>query len=79
MEERNPATIEVPLDTIASTPFPKLVLAGKGRQAFEILCEVLALRVRAERVVVEGIGHGVRYPGVTQRLADFLAPVTCDW
>ena len=76
VEERNPATIEVPLAILAAAPFPKLVLSGKEHQAFEILCDVLALRIQAERAVVEGAGHGVRHPSVTQQLAAFLASVT---
>jgi pimeloyl-ACP methyl ester carboxylesterase len=76
MQEQDPASIDVPLGALAAGRFPKLVLSGEENDVFEVVCDALAQRLGGERVVVKGAGHGVRHPGVTERLATFLAAST---
>jgi pimeloyl-ACP methyl ester carboxylesterase len=72
MAERNPARIVAPLEELRAAQFPKLVLSGESDASVEILCDTLAQRIGAQRVVVPGAHHGVRHPGVTAALATFL-------
>jgi len=69
MAERPPWEADVPLDVLARAEFPKLVISGGHSPAFETLCDVLAERMGAERVVIAGRGHtipatGAPYNGV---------------
>ena len=69
MAERPPWEADVPLDVLARAQFPKLVISGGHPPAFETLCDVLAERMGAERVVIAGRGHtipatGAPYNGV---------------
>ena len=73
MAERPPWEAQVPLDELASTPFPKLVVSGAHEPAFEAVCDVLQARLRAERAVLPGAGHNIpRAPGYVELLGDFL-------
>ena len=73
MVERSPAEAEIPLDELAATPFPKLVVSGAHHPAFDALCDVLEERLGAERAVIRGAGHSIpRAPGYTERLLEFL-------
>jgi pimeloyl-ACP methyl ester carboxylesterase len=73
MVERGPWEAEIPLDALAAADFPKLVVSGNHSAAFDGICDVLAERLTAERVVLEGFGHTVqRHPEFNARLADFV-------
>jgi pimeloyl-ACP methyl ester carboxylesterase len=73
MVERGPWEAEIPLDALAATEFPKLVVSGNHHAAFDAICDVLERGLPAERVVLGGFGHTVqRHPGFNARLADFV-------
>lgn len=73
MLERPPWEAEIPLRALRGAPFPKLVVSGEHAEAFEVVCDVLARRMRAERAVLPGAGHSIpRAPGGAELLADFL-------
>jgi pimeloyl-ACP methyl ester carboxylesterase len=74
MEERPPWEAEVPLDALAATPFPKLVISGGHSPAFEAVCDTLTERLDARRAVIEGRGHTVPSTGApyNERLGAFL-------
>jgi pimeloyl-ACP methyl ester carboxylesterase len=63
MVERYPWTAEIPLDALAATSFPKLVVSGGHSEAFDAVCDVLERRLGAERVVLTGAGHSVQRLG----------------
>ena len=71
MVERGPWTAEPPLDELAETAFPKLVVSGAHSPAFDAVCDVLEAKLRAERVVLPGAGHSV--PRLGQPFNDVLA------
>jgi pimeloyl-ACP methyl ester carboxylesterase len=73
MAERGPWEAQIPLDDLAATSFPKLVLSGAHHPAFDAVCDVLEERLGAQRAVLPGAGHGVtRAPGYAERIAAFL-------
>jgi pimeloyl-ACP methyl ester carboxylesterase len=74
MVERHPWDAEIPLDALAATPFPKLVVSGAHSEPFDIVCDVLEQRLGAERVVLPGAGHAVQRLGepFNAVLADFV-------
>jgi len=74
MVERSPAEAVIPLDELARTPFPKLVVSGGHSPAFEALCDVLEQRLGAERAVLPGAGHSVQRLGepFNELLSDFV-------
>ncbi|WP_051341869.1 alpha/beta fold hydrolase [Pseudonocardia spinosispora] len=53
----------VPLDELASAPFPKLVVTGGGTAGFEDVGDVLAERLPAKRVLFDGSPHAVQRIG----------------
>jgi hypothetical protein len=59
MVERPPWEAEPPLDELAAAPWPKLVVSGAHSDAFEAVCDVLELRLGAERAVLPGAGHSI--------------------
>jgi pimeloyl-ACP methyl ester carboxylesterase len=73
LAERPPWEAEIPLDALAATPFPKLVVSGGHHPAFDAVSDVLEDRLGAERAVVRGAGHSIpRAPGYNERLVAFL-------
>ena len=73
MAERMPWEAEIPLDELAATGFPKLVISGAHHPAFDAVCDVLEERLPARREVLPGAGHGItRAPGYPELLASFL-------
>jgi pimeloyl-ACP methyl ester carboxylesterase len=73
MAERGPWEAQIPLDELAATPFPKLVVSGAHHPAFDAVCDVLEEGLRAERAVLPGAGHSIpRAPGYLERLEAFL-------
>ncbi|MDX6468832.1 MAG: hypothetical protein QOF75_635 [Gaiellaceae bacterium] len=73
MVERYPWTAEIPLDVLAATPFPKLVVSGAHSEPFDAVCDVLEERLGAERAVLPGAGHAV------QRLGEPFNDVLVDF
>ena len=63
MEERPPWEADIPLDRLAATSFPKLVISGNHSPAFERVCDVLAERLGARRGVIQGRGHTIPATG----------------
>jgi pimeloyl-ACP methyl ester carboxylesterase len=63
MRERPPWEAEIPLDTLAVTTFPKLLVSGKWSRAFDAVGDVLEHRLHAERAVFAGAGHAVQTIG----------------
>jgi pimeloyl-ACP methyl ester carboxylesterase len=63
MEERPPWEADIPLDRLAATTFPQLVISGNHSPAFETMCDVLADRLGARREVIEGRGHTIPATG----------------
>jgi pimeloyl-ACP methyl ester carboxylesterase len=74
MEERPPWEADVPLERLAGTAFPKLVISGGHSPAFDAVCDVLAESLGARRVVVAGRGHTIPSNGAAYNecLHDFL-------
>ena len=73
VSERGPWEAEIPLDTLAATPFPKLVVSGAHHPAFDAICDVLERTLRAERLVLRGNGHTAqRHPAFNVALAAFV-------
>jgi pimeloyl-ACP methyl ester carboxylesterase len=73
LTERDPAEAEIPLDELASAPFPKLVVSGAHHPAFDAVCDVLERRLGAERAVIPGAGHSIQRTGrFSERLEAFL-------
>jgi hypothetical protein len=74
MVERLPSEAEIPLDDLAATPFPKLVVTGAHHAAFEAIADALEERLQAERVAIPGGGHSVQRLGApfNDVLADFV-------
>jgi pimeloyl-ACP methyl ester carboxylesterase len=72
--ERYPWTADIPLDVLAATGFPKLVVSGAHNVPFDIVCDVLEVRLGAERAVLPGAGHAVQRlgPPFNDVLADFV-------
>jgi len=71
--ERGPWEAEIPLDALAATSFPKLVVSGAHHPAFEAICHVLEHELPAERLVLPGYGHVVQlHPEFNVLLADFV-------
>ncbi len=76
----------VPLEPLASVPFPILVVSGNwggpsasardsAGRACAAVCATLVRQVQAESAVIEGAGHAVQYTGkpFNERLAAFLS------
>jgi hypothetical protein len=75
----------LPLAELASAVFPKLVVSGGHSAGFDAICDDLAERIGASRMVVEGAGHEIQFTGpplneatvspVAQRPVGFGKPV----
>jgi pimeloyl-ACP methyl ester carboxylesterase len=73
VRERPPTEAGIPLDLLAATAFPKLVVSGAHHPAFDAICDALERELRAERVVLTGNGHSVqRHPDFNAVLTDFV-------
>ena len=80
MVERYPWTAEIPLDELAATPFPKLVVSGAHSEPFDVVCDVLERRLGAQRAVLPGSGHAVQLLGepFNELLAAFVEQAEHD-
>jgi hypothetical protein len=54
---------ELPLDAVAAAPFPKLVVSGGHSAGFDAICDEVAERIGASRMVIEGAGHEIQFTG----------------
>ena len=66
----------VPLEELAATSFPKLVVTGGGTPGFEDVADVLAERLPGKRVLFDGSPHAVQRIGARfndELLAHFAA------
>lgn len=54
---------ELPLEELAAAPFPKLVVSGNHSAGFDAMCDDLAGRIGASRMVVAGAGHEIQFTG----------------
>jgi pimeloyl-ACP methyl ester carboxylesterase len=71
--ERSPLEAQIPLDDLAATSFPKLVVTGGHNPIFDAVADVLEQRLGAQRAVVPGAGHSIpRAPGYNETLVRFL-------
>ena len=59
LAERSPHEALVPLDELAATPYPKLVVTGGHSAAFDAVGDVLERRLGARRAVLPGAGHAI--------------------
>ena len=55
--------VELPLAELKSAAFPKLVVSGGHRAGFDLICDELAERIGASRMVIEGAGHEIQFTG----------------
>jgi pimeloyl-ACP methyl ester carboxylesterase len=58
-----PWEARIPLDAIAAAGLPTLVFSGGHNAAFDAVCDLVADRLSAERVVIPGRGHSVQRTG----------------
>jgi pimeloyl-ACP methyl ester carboxylesterase len=74
MAEAPPWTVHIPLDTLASTSFPKLVVSGDWNPAMDAVADIITGRLHAERFVLKGWYHNIHRAGepFNQRLDAFL-------
>ncbi len=74
MAEAPPWTISIPLDVLAETSFPKLVVSGDWNPAMDAVADIITERLRAERFVLKGWYHNIHRAGApfNQRLDAFL-------
>jgi pimeloyl-ACP methyl ester carboxylesterase len=54
---------ELPFAELTSAAFPKLVVSGGHRAGFEAICDDVAERIGATRMVIKGAGHEVQFTG----------------
>ena len=60
---RSPWAPELPLGDLASATFPKLVVSGGHSSGFDAICDDLAERINASRMVIAGAGHEIQFAG----------------
>lgn len=79
LKTERPWETGVPVDKLAGTRFPKLVVSGGGTPGFEDACDVLAEQLPGRRVRFDGSPHAVQKIGekFNRELEEFLmsAPV----
>jgi pimeloyl-ACP methyl ester carboxylesterase len=71
---RPPSEAELPLDALAASGFPCLVISGGHRERNELVCDVIAEETKAQRAVIPGAAHLVPDTGdpFNRRLEHFL-------
>jgi pimeloyl-ACP methyl ester carboxylesterase len=75
---RPPSDARLPLEELAGTSIPFLVISGGHRERNEIVCDVIANEIGAERAIIPGAGHLVPDTGdpFNKRLEEFLTSVS---
>jgi pimeloyl-ACP methyl ester carboxylesterase len=53
----------LPLASLQSAAFPKLIVSGGHSAGFDAICDDLAERIGASRMVIEGAGHEIQFAG----------------
>ena len=71
MQARPPWTAWIPIEQLARTTFPKLVISGGHNSCLDAVCDALEARLPALRKVFRGAGHSI--PGLGGPVNDFLA------
>lgn len=56
---RPPTEADLPLDALASSDVPCLVVSGGHSRAYEAICDAIAEKTRSERAVIRGAAHVV--------------------
>ncbi len=54
---------DLPLAEVAAASYPKLVVSGGHSAGFDAVCDEMAERIGASRMVVEGAGHEIQFTG----------------
>ncbi|HEU5200993.1 MAG TPA: alpha/beta hydrolase [Ktedonobacterales bacterium] len=74
MAEAPPFTLSLPLDELAATSFPKIVISGDWNAGMDAVADIITERLSAERFVLKGWYHNVHRGGepFNQRLEAFL-------
>ncbi len=74
MAEAPPWTVPIPLDALAVTSFPKLVVSGAWNPAMDAVADIITERLSAERFVLKGWYHNIHRAGqpFNQHLDAFL-------
>lgn len=72
---RPPSEAELPLEELAASGIPFLVVSGGHRVRNEIVCDLIAEEIDAQRAIIPGAGHLVPETGdpFNRRLEEFLA------
>jgi pimeloyl-ACP methyl ester carboxylesterase len=75
MRERPPWEADPPFEALRAAAFPKLVISGGHSPVFEAVCDVVASRIEAQRVVLAGRAHTIPAVGApyNERLHAFLS------
>ncbi len=77
--ERGPWEAEIPLEPLAAARLPVLAVSGGHQPAYEAICDALAERLHAERLVLPGYGHTAQqHPAFNDALADFVERAEAD-
>jgi pimeloyl-ACP methyl ester carboxylesterase len=63
MKVRGPWEAVVPVERLVNAPFPRLVVSGGHRRAYEVMADALAAQIGAQRAVVAGKQHSVQEVG----------------
>jgi len=71
---RWPWEATIPLDLLAATPFPKLIVSGGRNPLYEVISDVLQQRLAAQRFVLIDAGHQLESAAnaLSDRLEKFL-------
>jgi pimeloyl-ACP methyl ester carboxylesterase len=74
IDARPPSEAELPLEELAGTGIPCLVVSGGHRERNEIVCDVIANQIGAQRAIIPGAAHLVPDTGdpFNRRLEEFL-------
>ena len=68
--EPAPWKIDIPLDVLATTSFPKLVVTSSESPAFEAVANVLKTRLNTQHIICSGKGHYI--PDTGERFNQIL-------
>ncbi len=81
MRERPPWEADPPLETLRAAEFPKLVISGGHSPVFEAVCDAVASRIGAQRIVISGRAHTIPAVGAAynERLHAFLSESEQRW
>ena len=78
MQEPNPVGVPIPLGAARAAGFPKLVFSGQSLPSLTVLCRSLARQIDATLIEIPEASHGVRHPGLTQALDEFVTSASAS-